>query len=730
MESYDVSKFKPNATVESIVDVLCKRVQNPDRNFFTILICYHLTKLASMMNVRLDGKGFGDIIINNYSINAAPSGFGKDYATNIIEQEIVHLFYTDYREITFPMICKENMEALANERVIKNDSRYMTELEAITAEFQKAGGLLTSFDSATTPGVKVYRNKLLLGSIGSLNLEMNELGNNLLNNKELFDIFLELYEGVIRPKLIKGTKDDARSEEILGKVPSNMLLYGTPTSLCDGASVEQLFMSLLTVGYARRCLFGYSSVDYSIKNLTLEERIEHLKAVHNDNQLEQIAIDLRSLADPINHKLVITISDDVIEHVIRYQMHCEKMYSECKSSDEIRRAEYRGRYYKALKLAGAFAFIENSVSLNINNWEAAVIIVEQSGKCFNQLLKTDPIHVRLCKYLAECRDAVTLAELVEELSYFPKQSSSQKDLIKLAIAHGHKNNIIVKRSIIDDIEFYSGEALVATDLNNLIVSYTRSPFIGASSNYINTTTAGFDKLPTLFTLADGHWCNHCLVDGNRKEIIRGFNLIVLDIDGLTPLTAAIEMLKSYTYHIYTTKSHKINKNTETDACDRYRIVLPTNFILKLSQEEYKEFMNNIFEFLPFESDEQTGQANRKWLSNPNALLFSNEGQLFDVLPFIPKTKKNEERKQVVKSIGSLDALESYFYQLAYEGNRNNTLFRYGATLFDSGCDIEDIIDKVTSFNKKLPNPISNERLESTVIKSITAKYYAKSEETA
>lgn len=62
--------------VEKLVNILSARTQNPDKNFFTILACYHLTKLAGMMRTTVDAQGFGKLLVNFYGINAAPSGYG------------------------------------------------------------------------------------------------------------------------------------------------------------------------------------------------------------------------------------------------------------------------------------------------------------------------------------------------------------------------------------------------------------------------------------------------------------------------------------------------------------------------------------------------------------------------------------------------------------------------------------------------------------------------------
>ena len=74
MKDFDSVPHHP--MVETLVSVLTKRTQNPDVAFFTILSCYHLTKLASMMRCRVDAKGFGNLNVNFYGLNAAPSGAG------------------------------------------------------------------------------------------------------------------------------------------------------------------------------------------------------------------------------------------------------------------------------------------------------------------------------------------------------------------------------------------------------------------------------------------------------------------------------------------------------------------------------------------------------------------------------------------------------------------------------------------------------------------------------
>jgi hypothetical protein len=61
---------------------------------------------------------------------------------------------------------------------------------------------------------------------------------------------------MVKPKLTKNTNENIRIEDIDGKTPTNMLLFGTPSMVFDGGQVESLFQKMLETGYARRCLFG------------------------------------------------------------------------------------------------------------------------------------------------------------------------------------------------------------------------------------------------------------------------------------------------------------------------------------------------------------------------------------------------------------------------------------------------------------------------------------------
>jgi hypothetical protein len=170
------------------------------------------------------------------------------------------------------------------------------------------------------------------------------------------------------------------------------------------------------------------------------------------------------------------------------------------------------------------------------------------------------------------------------------------------------------------------------------------------------------------------------------------------------------LLKDYKFLMYTTKRH-------TEAEHRFRIVMPTNYELALDSKDYKEFMSNIYEWLPFGVDDQTGQRARKWMSH-NGHYEYNDGDLLDVLPFIPKTSKNEARKEQFNSQQALDNLERWVLNNSGDGNRNNQLLRYAMVLVDAGHDFNSVLSHVNGLNSKMPDKLEEAEIMRTIMVTV------------
>jgi len=704
-----VEEMEYHQTSEQLVGILRDHTQREDSLFFRLLVGYYFSLAASQMRCSINSPDRGAVPINMFALNLAPSGYGKTMGTNLMEEQVLHLFREQFLEDTFPLLAEANLPKLAIKRASKLGTDPDEELIRVQKEFASLGTVAFSFDSGTAPAVKQMRHMLLMANAGSMNLIMDEIGANLTANLEVFDSFIELYDkGLIKQKLIKNTKDSIRSEEIIGQTPTNLLMFGVPNRLLDGARTEQALITLLDQGYARRCFFGYVKSANRTKGRTAEQMYIDRTSTGNNDFIDLLSLRLAKLAHANNANRTLTISRDTCILLNEYQLYCEDLSEKLPEHQEIQKREMSERNFKVLKLAGAYAFIDNSPCITDDHIYNAIKVAEESGEALVQILSRDKAWVKLAKYITSVNADVTQADLAEDLPFYKGSVAYKNELISLAIAYGYKNNIIIKKTFSDGIEFFNGETLEETDLTQLILSYSSD----IVSDYANET-APFEKLHKLFQLPDMHWVSHHLIGGYRNEenAMPGFNMIVIDVDGDVHLSTVQLLLKKYTYLIYTTKRH-----TEID--NRFRIVMPINYKLCLDAKDFKEFMSNIFQWLPFEVDTATNQRARKWLTNSGEHYY-NHGELLDVLSFIPKTSKNEERKILLNSQQALDNLERWVINNIGDGNRNNMLLRYAMILIDAGFSFDNIRAKVMELNNKIPDKLDEMELINTIFVTVS-----------
>lgn len=701
--------------VEEIVDVLCNKTQNTDRGFYRVEVAYFLAKMASSMRASIVTKDRGNVPVNVYALALASSGYGKGHSVNIMEDEFTKGFRRKFLSETMPEVAAQHLDFIAKERSIKNSTDENLERDVVEAEYKKLGAYPFTFDSGTSPAVKQLRDKLLLAACGAINLQIDEIGSNLVTNTEVLNVFLELFDqGLVKQKLTKNTVDSTRTEEREGKTPTNMLLFGTPVKLFDGSETEDSFYSFLETGYARRCLFGIGKLDKrALYSLSPQEIFKRLTDTTNSQTVLKWANRFTQLADISHFRWEMQIADETSIVLIEYKSQCEKLADTYPEFEEIKKAELSHRYFKALKLAGALAFIDESPEVTLDHLLHAIKLVEESGKSFESILTREKTYMKLAKFIASSDAELTHADLNAALPFYKSNATARNELMSLATAWGYKNHIIIKKSFTDGIEFFKGETLQTTDLNKIIISWSTD----LAFNY-QTEKAPWDQLDKLFLGSNMNWCNHGFLQGHRcNECTEPeFNTIVIDIDGTATIKATQELFKEYKYIIYTTKSHG------KDGKDHFRLILPLNYTFKFSNEEYKEFMNNIIKWLPFQVDEASNQASKKWLANDKGLLFKNDGELLDALKFIPRTSRNDQFEKDFSKIESMDNLERWFASKMAQGNRNNMMFKYAMALVDSGLDFNAVTERVKKFNKQSGCNLSIEELNSSIFTTIAKKF--------
>lgn len=710
---------KHHSVLNELTSVLCKKTQNTDRSFYQPLVIFFISTLASSMRASVTSKHRGVIPVNAYVIDLGTSGLGKGYAINIMEELVLKKFVDRFTSETFPQVANASIRAFAEKRAVEMGTDDVDlEYQVLKGEDKSSGTFKFFFSEGTTPALKQFRHKLLLARCGAINFQIDEIAKVIHNVNDILVTFLELYDvGKTKEKLIKNTAENVRYSNIVGATPANLLIFGSPVLLFDGSTTESTFFDFLATGYGRRSWFGNGLVSKkAFLTKTGAEVYYDQISEKNDDLIEKWSNLFEELADYKQfYNWQASMGDEVAILLTEYQLECEKRAYELPEHQELKRAEISHRYFKVMKLAGVYAFLNKEKEVTEEVLLQAILAAEESGESFNQILNREKAHVRLAKFIISSDDKLTQADLTDQCPWYKGAAADKKNMLTLAQAYAYKHHAVIKRGFIEDVEFFSGQALNVTDLDKITLSASREVDLA----YVKTEVS-FDKLYKLMQQKGFNWCSHSFVDNERKQdnAQKGFNVVVFDIDGDISIETAKDVLKDYTFLLHTTKSH-------TDTKHRFRVILPINYTLYLDPEEYSAFMDNVLTWFPFDLKDKGAMKDiaRKWLTVENCHYEYNEGKLLDVIPFIPDSKKNEEYRAEIKEYGNVTNLERWFLSHMLIGNRNNNLLKYAYCLIDKGLGLPEIEKAIKNLNQKLgSNALELNELESTVLLSTVKKH--------
>ena len=166
-----------NKKQQEIVEILQKKMTSKNVGFFSNLIAYKMSQIATNMNATVTYVGGDKIPVNTYCLNLANSGFSKGKSLKFLETKIFSGFKDSFTTGTFIDRSRLIVEAQADANSIASGKDAKYEAQKIWKTITDLPTYVYTFGSGTTPeGLKGLMTALSIRESGSVSIEIDEIG--------------------------------------------------------------------------------------------------------------------------------------------------------------------------------------------------------------------------------------------------------------------------------------------------------------------------------------------------------------------------------------------------------------------------------------------------------------------------------------------------------------------------------------------------------------------------
>lgn len=732
----EVNEFNPDGTslephktdlkdmkwMDRMIEVLQNKAGGDAQtdHFYQTLINNKLSQISTNMRISFEYYDGGIIPANVYAFLLATSGASKGKTNSTLEELFFNEFKNDFLKL-FMDRAKASIDYLGEQRALSEGMPEDQAIALINKRFNDLPTFLYTYNDATEAGYKAIREKLTIASIGSTNIELDEIGINMHKIEEFLSSVLEAYDtGKLKQKLVK-----MESSQDATAVPSTFLSFGTGSTLLDGGDMEKKFTNMLRQGMARRCCFAYSDSVTTDEDILVEfDALAVLRAAKCSTDTadhNSISEKFRRLANDLNIGKIIKVPDHIWAQMLEYKHRCTIESAHLSEFDDLTRLNLLHSYWQLSKLMSIYAFIDGYSEVEQHHFDYALDYVLNSHKNFTNMIRRKSNFERIAEFICMSKKELTLFDLNDALPFYKSGNKQQKqEMLDLAQAYAATHHMVIKHTIKEGIEYFSGSMLEKSNLDQIILS--------TSSDITKSYSSLFGRWDDLYLVptSNTNYSAHHFMDGdegkgyrNGDNALKGFNLVILDVDNSVDIETAKAILEGQKYLICTTKNHKKDKDGITS--DRYRIFLPVKYTLCLDTDEYKSFMSNIMDEFPINVDPACKDNARFYYGHSGAEYYYGEGELFDPTPYIQDTKGNEKRVATNKELADIGSLERWFLKRMSIGDRNDNLLKFALALVDDNVEFDEISERVHTLNNKLAEPITEREINSTVLKTTMKK---------
>ena len=645
--------------------------------------------------------GHNDMLLNYYGLVFAKSNSGKSYILSLIlkmfdDKNYEAMLVSLFEQRTGDLPTGDKIDTALQRKFIK--AFPPIKKDSTTQAIHKA---------AEAIGTAAHTN-------GSFNIYSDEFFANA--SEPILDMLVEGHDGIYKAPMIKGKKDEEFLEyhDISG-LTTNVLGLSSVAAIMKDQKKLSTF-----IGEMERAWFKRSFI-YFNDAFTPKARSQ------SEITLPELSAELKHLLDMTRDAVgecpeEIVLSEEVME------LFDEKRKEYINGTNTSRFAGLLD-IYKTAKLAGILAASNFRATVSTTDWKRAVAFDAVSFKHSEDFCSLEHPHIRVFAEIS--KGAQNEHELVES-GIMPAAKNKRTDIIELVNQLAYRRN---KRFVIagEKVRKFSITDLEINNLDKMILSTSSKvstkpemeidfrsqevPFFGG-----DMSVEGLLKSKVQSFCLNHFEATDKAPNGHRKKeyVIPGQNMIAFDIDEGMTIEEMVAILEPYQYLLYTTRSHKKEKNGRV--CDRFRVVIPTKTNFYVNPEEHKGLYENISRVLEIPSyDVATRNQGRLWFIAPDGELISkNTGDLLDVRTSIPETEVAEHIMPAIESLDldeqdrRISGMQKFVLLNGIGGNRNNVLFRLAKFVQELGGDYAAITRKT---NAMMLEPIHEGEVE-TIIRNI------------
>lgn len=707
-----------------------------------VIAVSHIMLFASQFRRNIEMWDGTEVPINSIGVVLCDSGAGKDSSHRAAKR----CFEPGYELIT------KHLEVEARKRAIQRARNAEEDLPDEYEVYKKYLDLVPPFETAVTtgPGLIALLNTMEPHDLGANYIYSGEFGDQLTYNANIAEnitILAELYDlGVREGTFTKGV--EFRSKAINGQSLS-ALMMGSPVMLYDEAvkyRFETAFMSKL----ARRSFFCYvpepmpspdfMSHDDPMQALddferALDDEAAHARAVMRDGVVAITTHHLKHLGTTI------TTSEEVRTYYTTYKRYNSDLVEHSMNRESTSALIRRHLQWKALKVAGAFAILDCSPTVELDHFIAAIQFCELlSGDM--QIFENDlnkSYYERFsdyCHTLVRNEPKVTVdVHDIKKRGFLANVSRTKlQEMINLCASYD-KQGIY---SVVGDGAAIQYEPIIKSDA--ITVSYkpidTRSlnaaveagdtVAIDRAKQQIAMNTAyGYELGTTTFSdlgdllSGDFAYSNFRFRDGTRgrDNIIGSTKWIILDIDD-SVLTA------SEAHFLLMDINHYISLSSDPNNEYKFRILIELDAPVELAPVAWKHFIAAIAEDLALKADPlPQSQIFFSYAGRP--VLSQLDAEPLSVRDYIMTANERSAAKEpavlttAAKKAKLNDPLSTFIYAFeAPMGQGSRSLIRAAMHARDLGATRDEVLELMENINNYWEFPMPRDRFEKTILAQV------------